>query len=187
MSQKSNEADLRKTLVELLEAEASRKQIDYVLTLVGEDANAISLLVDLALFGEYPHANRAAWTLDILDRKRPEWVTPHIEKLLKNLAKIHSDSVKRPVLSILSKRKHPKKYQAFLIDYGFDILQNNKEKIAAKVFAMEILAKIAEDEPDLRGELFSIIDLQYKDGSAGFQSRARNLRKRIYTKSAQIR
>ncbi|MCL2682300.1 MAG: hypothetical protein FWE63_02285 [Bacteroidales bacterium] len=171
--------NLRENLIELLEAEASRKQIDYVLKLVGKDDKSISLLVDLALFGEYPHSNRAGWTLDILDRKHPELINPYLEKVLKNLKNVQSDSVKRPVLSILSKRKLPKKYQGFVIDYSFDILQNNKEKIASKVLAMEILANIAEDEPDLLGELFSVIDLQYKDASAGFQSRARNLRKRL--------
>ena len=169
---------LRKDLIELLEAEASRNQIDYILKLIGTDSEALSILVDLALFGKYPHSNRAGWTLDVLDRKHPELINPHLEKLLKNLESVKSDSVKRPVLSILSKRKLPKKYQGFLIDYCFDMLQNNNEKIASKVFAMEILAKIAEDEPDHLGELFSVIDLQYKDASAGFQSRARNLRKR---------
>jgi hypothetical protein len=172
--------NLRETLVELLEAEASRNQIDYILKLVNEDEKAIGILVDLAFFGKYPHSNRAAWTLDILDRKRPELITPHLEEFLKNLSNIKNDSVKRPVLSILSKRKLPKKHQGFLIDYGFDILLNNKEKIASKVFAMEILAKISEDEPDLKFELFSVIDLRYKDASAGFQSRAKNIWKRLH-------
>jgi hypothetical protein len=171
--------DFRKILIELLEAEASRNQIDYILKLVDEDLKAIEILVDLAFFGTYPHSNRAAWTLDVLDRKRPELITPHLEKFLKNLATIKNNSVKRPVLSILSKRKFPKKHQGFLIDYGFEILLNNKEKIAAKVFAMEILARIAEDEPDLKFELFSVIDLHYKDASAGFKSRAKNIRKRL--------
>ena len=171
--------NLRETLIELLEAEASRKQIDYVLKIVGEDEDAISLLVDLALFGKYPHANRAAWTLDILDRKHSELLDSHIEKLLKNLPNIKSDSIKRPVFSILSKRKLPKRYQGFLINYCFTILQSNSEKIASKVFSMEILAKIAENEPDLLGELFSVINLQYPDASAGFRARARKLWKRF--------
>jgi len=170
---------MKNDLIELLEAEASRNQIDYILKLIGEDSKALSILVDLALFGEYPHSNRAGWALDVLDRTHPELINPHLEKLFKNLENVKSDSVKRPVLSILSKRKPPKKHQGFLIDYCFDILQNNKEKIASKVFSMEILARIAEDEPDLWIELFSVIDLQYKNASAGFQSRARNLRKRL--------
>jgi hypothetical protein len=177
--------NLRKTLIELLEAEASRKQIDYVLTIVGNDKKTISLLMELALFGTYPHSNRAAWTLDILDRKHPELLTPHIEILLKNLPNVKNDSVKRPVLSILSKRRFSKKHQGILVDYAFDILQNNNEKIASKVFAMEIIAKIAEDEPDLIGELFSVIDLQYKDASAGFRARARNVRRTLQKQSPE--
>jgi len=149
------------------------------LKLVGRDTEALSILVDLMLFGTYPHSNRAGWALDVLDRKHPELITPHLEKLLKNIETIKNDSVKRPALSILSKRKLPKKHHAFLIDYCFGILQNNKEKVASKVFSMEILAKIAEDEPDLWNELFSVIELQYKDASAGFRSRAWHIQKRF--------
>jgi len=170
---------MKNNLIELLEAEASRNQINYILTLIGEDEKSISTIVDLALFGKYPHANRAAWTLDVLDRKHPELITPHLKTLLSHLRNIKSDSVKRPVFSILSKRKLPKKHQAFLIDYCFDILQNNNEKIASRVFSMEILAKIAEDEPDLLTELLSVIDMHYDNASAGFKSRARNIRKRL--------
>ena len=169
----------KKNLIELLETEASRNQIDYILNLIGKDKNSISTLIDLALFGKYPHANRAAWALDVLDRTHPELITPHLETLLSNLKNITSDSVKRPVFSILSKRDLPKKHQTFLIDYCFDILQNNTEKIASRVFSMEILAKIAEDEPDLLTELLSVIDMHYDNASAGFKSRARNIRKRL--------
>ncbi|MDR2908177.1 MAG: hypothetical protein LBU91_09355, partial [Bacteroidales bacterium] len=97
----------------------------------------------------------------------------------KNLGGVKSDSVKRPVLAILSRRKLPQKHQGFLIDYAFDILQSNHEKVASKAYAMDILASIAIDEPDLKGELFSVIELQYKDASAGFCSRARNVWKRL--------
>jgi hypothetical protein len=169
----------RDTLVELLEAEASRNQIDYVLKFVGEDHNNISTLVDLTLFGKYPHSNRAGWTLDILDRKRPDLVNPYIEKILKNLENVKSDSIKRPVFAILSRRKFQKKHQAFLIDYGFDILQNPKEKVAAKIYAMDILANIVEEEPDLMQELFSVIEFQYNEGSSGFKAHAKMLRKRL--------
>lgn len=171
--------NFRETIIELLEAEASRKQMDYVLKLVDADAKAVAILVDLAMFGSYPHANRAGWVLDILDRKHPEWINPHLTTLLNNLVNIQSDSVKRPVLSILSKRKLPKEYQGFLIDFCFEILQNAKEKVAAKVFAMEILANIADDEPDLIGEFLAVIDFQGKIVSSGVRARARNIRKRL--------
>ena len=173
----------RKKLIELLEVESSRNQIDYILNLIGEDEKSISTLVDFALFGKYPHSNRAAWTLDVLDRKHPELITPHLKTLLSNLKNVKSDSIKRPVFSILSKRKLPKKYQGFLIDYCFDILQNSTEKIASRVFSIEILAKIAEDEPDLLTELLSVIDLHYDNASAGFKSRAKNIRKRFIKKN----
>ena len=169
----------RDILIELLEAEASRNQINYILKLVGEDTKNISILVDLTLFGKYPHSNRAGWALDILDRKRSDLVNPHIEKILKNLENVKSDSIKRPVLAILSRRKFQKKHQGFLIDYGFEILQNPKEKVTAKVYAMEILANIVEEEPDLMQELFSVIEFQYNEAPAGFQARARMLRKRL--------
>ena len=69
--------------------------------------------------------------------------------------------------------------QSLVWDIGIKRLQSMQTAIAVKAYLMTILAKIAQEYPELSEELFSIIEVQYTYGSAGFKSRAKKVMKML--------
>ena len=60
---------------------------------------------------------------------------------------------------------------------AFEKLAHPTMPIAVKMFAMELLYRTCLKEPDLKHELLLLIDAQFEEGSAGFKSRAKRVRK----------
>jgi len=58
-------------------------------------------------------------------------------------------------------------------------LENKKEPIAIRVFAMTVLANLADTYPEIKGELIAVIEDQMPYGSAGFISRGKKILKKL--------
>jgi hypothetical protein len=89
------------------------------------------------------------------------------------------DAVKRNTVRLLQFISLPKSLQGVTAQVCFDLLQNRKEAIAVRVFAMTVLSNIAKDQPALKSELKIIIEDNLPYGSAGFVSRGRKILKEL--------
>lgn len=168
--------DLKK---ELLKAH-SKTQSVKIQQHIGGDPALFAELVSVFLAGPYRVTQRAAWPLSMCIEHHPELALPHLKLLLQNLnhENLHP-AVKRNTMRLLQFVSIPKKLQGMAIDLAFRFLQDGKEAIAVRVFSMTVLANIALKNPDLKKEVWLVLEDQFPYGSAGFISRANKTIKQL--------
>lgn len=156
-----------------IEKENSRKQCLKIVDYVGASSDRFKSLVDIFFADPYRITQRAAWPLSLCVERHPHLIKPHLRKLIAFMKRpdVH-DAVKRNGLRLFQFIQIPKSHHSALLDLCFGLLQNKKEAVAIKVFAMAILAEITVDYPELKRELHLIIEDQMPYASPAFRSRA---------------
>lgn len=159
-------------LIKTLQSSFDKRTMNKIVAYIGNDPTKFDELVAAFLNSPYRITQRAAWPLSSCVKAHPELVRPHLKMIIKNLAKpgIH-DAVKRNTLRFLQFIEIPKPLHGITLDICFPLVQNVKEPVAIRVFAMTVVANLCEMYPELRGELTEIIDKQMPYASAGFRSR----------------
>jgi hypothetical protein len=166
--------DLRKAILQ----EHSRSQALKIVSYIGTDRYRFKKLIDIFLAGPYRVTQRAAWPLRISVSRHPPLVVPHVKTILGYLQRpgIH-DSVKRNVMRLLQFVEIPKRFHGQVAATAFSLLQDRKEAVAIRVFAMSVLASVCGDNPELKRELKMVIEDQLPYASAAFVSRAKKILK----------
>ena len=156
--------------------EHSKAMCDRVVRYVGKNPARFAELVSVFLKGPYRVTQRAAWPLSYCVEQHPELVKVHLKKIILNLKTpgVHH-AVKRNTLRLLQFIDIPKSMQGFVADVSFRFLSDPKEPIAVKVFSMEVLSKIAQQQPEIERELRLIIEDQLPYAGPAFLSRARKV------------
>jgi hypothetical protein len=167
-------------LEQLLREEHSKKQTDRIVRYIGADKRRFAMLIRLFFKGEYRITQRAAWPLSYCVRAHPELIGPYFKPLLDNLARkdIHP-AVIRNTVRLLQDVSIPKKYQGLVMNTCFEFLQSPETPIAIKAFSLTILANLARDYPDIRGELRLVIEEQWEHATPAVRSRAKKILKAI--------
>lgn len=163
----------------------SKANTNLIVDYVGNDPEKFDALMALFFRGSYRLTQRAAWAVSGCVHHHPQLIYPH---LLQFIDKLHHrdihNSVKRNSLKVLEEIEIPSDYQGKLISLCFNFLEDRKEPVAVKVFAMSILFKLTRNEPDLQRELRILIEDQLPYASAGFKSRGTKVLKAI--RSGQV-
>ncbi|MEM9389404.1 MAG: hypothetical protein AAGA02_02955 [Bacteroidota bacterium] len=159
--------------------EHSKPQADKIAAYIGHDVERFKELIELLLDSEYRVSQRAAMVLShSVDRHR-ELLTPHIERLVKNLRNTVHIAVVRNTVRLLQFVDIPENLIGETADICFKLMESSDTPIAVKVFSMTVLANICEKEPDLKNELALLIEDQMPYGSAGFRNRGAKILKKI--------
>lgn len=160
--------------MQLLLSAHSTVMRDQVIAFVGKDTRRFASLVDLFLNGSAMISQRAGWPLSHCVEHHPHLIKPHLRKIVRNLRKrgLH-DAVKRNTMRLLQFIDIPTSLQGEVSVRCFDYLPDPKEPIAVRVFAMSVLARIAQQQPELQTELRLVLEDQMPFASPGFTSRAR--------------
>lgn len=167
-------------LLEMLSREHSRAQRDKIVRYVGTDPKRLAALVNVFLNGPYRITQRAAWPLSYCIQHHPSLVKPHLRKLVHLLGKPGlPDAVKRNTLRLLQFVDITPALQGQAATVCFQLFHNPKEPVAVHVFAMTVLANIAQRQPELKKELSIIIEDRLPYASAGFRARARRVMKQL--------
>lgn len=164
-------------------AELSKRNTDYIASVVDRDENLFRELVDLVLTNEEYVSGRAAWVIETIWLKYPEMIDPHINDMIDFLPKSKYDNQKRHFLKILSTRdikEFDESHLGILIDCCFTWLEDPVYPTAVKMFSMQIIYNFVEVEPILASELIAIIENQFEDGTPGFRNRGEKLLKKLY-------
>jgi len=165
-------------LVELLEQPQTKVQRDRIIHYVTTQQR-FDELMQVFVQGPIRITQRAAWPISYCVEHHPQLLKPHYPVVIKLLALPNqTDAVKRNLLRALQFVKVPSRYQGRIADCCFTFLTSN-EPIAIKVFAMTVLANLAEENHELKNEIVPIIESQLPFGSAGFISRARKVLNRL--------
>lgn len=164
-------------------AELSKRNTDYMASVIGNNEALFKEIMDVALFAENNVSGRAFWVIETVWLKYPFLINPYIGNLIDFLPKTKKDNQRRHSLKILSTidlKKLDEDRLGMLIDQCFKWLEDGINPTAVKTFAMEIIYNYVRIEPILAKELIAVIENQHDDSTPGFKNRANKLLKILY-------
>jgi hypothetical protein len=168
--------DIRQALLK----EHSKKQAALIQEYISNDPDRFNELFNLFMDESYRISQRASWPLNLCVEQHPELIHPHFKKLLKKLKSPGlPNAVKRNTLRMLQFVTIPKNALSETYTLCLELLQNVKEPIAVRVFAMTVAAHIALKIPELKRELLLAIEQQLPHASAGMMSRSKKILKHL--------
>ena len=127
-------------------------------------------------------AGRAAWCFSLAAELNRDWADTMQAELIALLAlNGPEDMVLRNVLRTLRGCKILSEHFDAVAFYCFDYLEDERQSIAIRAFALHILGQICKSVPELKPELKAIINFRFLDehkkSSAGLKSAARTVLK----------
>lgn len=167
---------LRETILK----EHSKANCTRITNWVGDNQQRFNELFALFLDDEYRLAQCAAWPMSNCVIDHPQLIRKHFSKLLRNLHKpgIH-ESVKRNTLRLLQHVPIPQRFQGQIMNDCFDYISSPLENPAIKAFSLTVLQNLANQYPEIKPELKTIIEDRWDYESAAFKSRAKKILRTI--------
>ena len=166
------------TLDELLLSETSRRTTDLIADIVIRKPELFEELFRIFSQNTEPASRRAAWVIDTVSEKHPEFIEPYLDEIVKLLPSFVHDGLKRHSMHILARSPlRSGDCLGMLIKISFDWLLSPAEAVATKVHCMEVLYRISQAEPDLKKELADSIEWRMNEETPGFKSRGRKMLK----------
>lgn len=158
---------------EQLLLEHSKQNTLLIANTVGKNPKELVKLIKLLYKGEAPIPQRVSWVLAVANNNHPDLFIPHLKTFIDTITDFKIDGIKRNILHILSSHKIPKNLQGKLVDTCFKYLLNSNETVAVKVYAMQCIANISIEHPELKEELKAVINDQLPKTTAAFHARAK--------------
>lgn len=161
--------------------EHSKVQTVRIARWVGNDKTRFSRLMHLFLSGEPVVVQRSSWIVSHCIERYPSLAVPWIKQLIaKAEEKNVHNAATRNVVRSLQFVEIPKKFRGRVVNFCFKILPEVHSPVAAKAFAMTVLANIARFEPDLKHEIVLVLgELMANTTSAGIRARAKIVLKEL--------
>jgi hypothetical protein len=164
--------DIREALV----AEHSKRQTLAIVRYVGRDSKRFRGLMDVFLCGEYRLVQRSAWSVNYCVEKNPQLIRPYYGKLIETLERedVH-DAAHRNIFRMLQFVDIPDRYAGTIYDLAVRFLDDPRQPVAVRVFALAAAAKIAHGERALLDELRLITDKHSAHATVALRVRARRV------------
>lgn len=157
----------------------SKADIVEMVNFIGTSTSKILALYELTL-DNIPHVSfRAAWVLGDHARQYPDMKKLYLNNVIQALSPQLDTGIKRNFCRILHESKIPSAQQGTVVTTCFDLIQSTKESIAVKSFCMSTLSNIVKHEPELKRELYLVIEDLLPQASAGIRSKARHILKEL--------
>jgi hypothetical protein len=122
---------------------------------------------------------RSCWIIDTASEDYPGLLSDKLSPIITALLSTRDGSLKRHFTRILCRYEVPEESLGLIIDRCFELLLP-AEPAAVRVNAMQLLFNISQKNPDLKGELKSVIEtLMEEGGSAGFINRCKKLLRKL--------
>ncbi|MEI6765662.1 MAG: hypothetical protein WCM76_08475 [Bacteroidota bacterium] len=168
-------------ITEALGTDSSRATIDWVVNEIGSDRKKFRIALEHCFADIYPIAMRAARAVQISCVVNPQFTNLYIDEILEHLATAKVEGVRRSFAKLFNDNVDLKNFKQLgvLTNTCFNILESPKEGIAVRYYAMQILYKISQIEPDLKPELALIIQLRLDESSGGIKNISQKLLKKL--------
>jgi hypothetical protein len=167
-------------LENLVNAETSRRNTDMVVSLVFGKPELFDELFALFLRNEEPVSRRAAWVVDTLDEKKPLLLPSHVHAIIAHLPGFTHDGMKRMALKMLTRHEIPGERTGTLVSLCFKFLVRKAESVAVKVYAMDILYRFSQTEPEIKRELADSIEWRILEETPGFINHGKKILKKLH-------
>ncbi len=168
------------SLEDLLLIEMSRRNTDLVTDLILQEPRLFNALFHTYLRNEEPVSRRAAWVLDLVSEKIPSLLVPYLSDMIEILPQFKHDGLKRHTLRMLSRYPFPSEHLGTLMNLCFEWLISANESVATKMYCMDILYQISDQEPDLKKELADSIEWRMQEETPGFRNKAEKMLQKLY-------
>ncbi len=158
----------------------SKRQVRRIADWIGNDAIRFKQLMQLFLHGDDRVTQISAWIINECNERHPQLTNPWLPAMLSKMQEpgVH-DAVRRNVTRILQFSEIPESPLGTVVAICFDYLSAVNTPIAVKVYAMTVLQKIADREPDLKRELQASIELMMPYAGPAVRARARMVFKHL--------
>ncbi len=164
---------------EALKAEHSKAVTTQIVNYVGKDKKRFKELMALFQGKDNRLSQRASWPVGYCGVDHPELILPYLKQMIADLHKPVHNAIKRNTLRIMAELDLPDELIGEAADISFTFLDDPKEAIATRVFAMSVCFNITKKEPELANELKLIIEDHFPHSTAGFKSRGKRILKEL--------
>jgi len=164
---------------EQLLTEHSRVNTDLIATAISNKTSEFKKIIDIIYHAPAPLPQRASWVLAVVNANHPELLSPFVPLFIKTVEQFTIDAIKRNIMVVLAKQEIPQKLQAQLVDRCFEFMCSPIETVVVKVHAIQVIANLAKQHPELVGELKLVIEDQLPKTTAAFAARARYVFKEL--------
>lgn len=171
--------DLKAKLKNQLLAELSRRNTDLITQWVIDQPEGVDFLVDLVLQHSEKVSPRATWVLEKVSEKLHKPAQHQMVRILKELTNITSSSTRRTLAKVLMLHDIPEAFEGEMLDYCISMIEDPKEPVAVKANCMTIVFNLLPKYPDLKNEIFAIIEDQIPHNTIGFKSRFTVLKRKM--------
>lgn len=172
-----------KNIEEQLKIEMSRANIDFVVNEIIQDISLLDQVWDLVFIGKPPIQMRATWAIEKIAAKFPEILDKKMSKIIKFLPESPNDGTRRILVKLLLIGNIPKKYQGKAYGICFDWFFLKHSSIGVKAYSLEVLYKIAQENPELLNELVLVLEGIEENSQAALLAKKRNITKSILNRT----
>lgn len=157
----------------------SRKEIDFLVEVVASDPQRLYELVNLVEGKDPKIAWHAAWGVEKLFGKYPEFFTKRmLEKITELAIGTHKEGIRRLMLCVLIEADLSEILPVELINKSFEWILAENSAIAVKALSMHYLLRVCQREPDLLPEFqLCVSQLLESSDSPAIRSVARKVMK----------
>lgn len=158
----------------LLIGDSSRAAADYGASLVMAKPSLLKPLMQCMKEAKGSIPMRAANIVDKVAMQETSGLLPYLGELIGILLNTPHHGVRRCLLKVMSEHYAlmDEEQEGLLTDRSFGWIVDPKQKVAVKVYAMDILIQAAKRYPDLIPEVTTLVQEQSKKESAAFAARA---------------
>jgi hypothetical protein len=158
----------------------SWENIALLVRYISDYPEHLDIIMTKVLDDSRPEHWRAAWMVDKIHERHPEFVFPYLQAMTDFVLTTQNTGKKRHLLKLIGCYPIQEENMALLLNYCIEVFTNSAEPVAVRVHAMQILFNIAQKEPDFSGELIELIEHEMEyHGSAGLASRGKKLLKKL--------
>lgn len=145
------------------------------------DNSGVEAVWDIVSAVEQPLSNRAAWLISTLQDMNPAIWNMHWYRMMQFIVDCDSSPIKRNVLRALALAEGMDWEDGNFFDWCIDVVYSADEDIAVRVHALTILHNYALQQPELAGEVSTILEDQLDHATSGLRSRIHRLQKSLAT------
>ena len=122
---------------------------------------------------------RAAWALDHINSNGKINLQQAVNKLIPHYGTLTEQGAKRCVSKLLMTNIIPEEYEGEVLDICLTAIEDTKQALAVKANCMTIVFNLLPKYPDLKDEVFAIIEDQIPHNTIGFKSRFNVLKRKL--------
>ena len=138
--------------------EHSRRQVVRIGTWVGRNRQRFGRLMECYLHGDTVLSQRSAWIMSYCGERHPQLLDGWLPKILSKVEEEDNHiAVKRNALRVLRFVEFPRRILGKVVTICCNELENPDSPVAVRVYAMDLLLTILEEEPDFANEILAVV------------------------------